>query len=150
MDIGEIEARLPTVSDINSCLTEFTIEYTKRKVADVLSQLALDKNLSRDSLMHYITDLAFDDLMPSMTTAKKLRKKVDTGDRCCALTSKGERCTRKRKGDSSGRYCGSHCNGQPHGDATVDDERLKPVIKIRKHDDSSEYSEYSEGLESPE
>jgi len=143
MDIGEIEARLPTLSEINGCLTEFTIEYTKRKLADVVAQIALDRNLSRESLVHYITDLSFDDLLPSMASSKKLRKKVDTGDRCCALTSKGERCTRKRKGDGSGRYCGSHCNGQPHGDVLDDvDDRPKPLIRVRKQDiDSSECSE---------
>lgn len=132
MDIGELELRIPTVSEINEQLVEFIKEYTKQKVADILTEVASSEQLPRDKLMMYIRKLNFDDLV-TLNGLKKTRKVLSTKDRCFAKTSKGERCTRKRKDDLP--YCGSHESSRPYGDAVDEDDvvkvKTKPLIKPR-------------------
>ena len=44
---------------------------------------------------------------------KRIKNKVPDFNRCCALKSNGERCSRKVK--DSGHYCGTHIKGIPYG-----------------------------------
>lgn len=135
MDIGEIEARLPTVSDINEQLVECIKDYTKKKVCDILIHISSEQNLPRDVLMNYVHTLDFDDITSTISSTKRIRKHVESNERCRAKTSKGEQCTRKRK-EKEGHYCGSHINSRPYGE--VDNEskpkpsvKTKPVIKTK-------------------
>ena len=138
MDIGELELRIPTVSEINDQLVEFIKDYTKQKVADILTEVASDEQLPRDKLMLYIRKLSFDDLA-SINNIKRPRKVICTKDRCHAKTSKGERCTRKRKDELP--YCGSHESSRPYGevngiddastDADADTESQSPPVKTK-------------------
>ena len=128
MDIGEIELRLPTVTDVNDQLVEFIKDYVKKKTSNVLVKISQQENLPRDKLMCYVHEIDFEDVSTSINT-KRPRKKVDNKDRCLAKTSKGCQCTRKRK---TSNYCGSHENSRPYGEiesAVVD--KSKPIIKVR-------------------
>jgi hypothetical protein len=120
MDIGELELRIPTVSEINDQLVDFIKEYTKQKVADILTEISSDEQLPRDKLMLYIRKLNFDDLA-TISNVKKPRKSICTKDRCHAKTSKGERCTRKRKDELP--YCGSHESSRPYGEVDEDSQQ---------------------------
>ena len=129
MDIGEIEVRIPSVSDINDQITEFVKDYVCKKTSSVLIKVSQEHNLPRDKLMSYIHQIEFDDISTTLS-AKRPRKKVETKDRCLAKTSKGGQCTRKRKTDY---YCGSHENSRPYGlfCIPVPEERNKPLIKLK-------------------
>jgi hypothetical protein len=131
MDIGELDIRIPTVSEINGQIVDFVKEYVKQKVSEVLSAVASDENLPRDKLMAYVRDIQFDDILSTLNSVKKPRKRVESRERCRAKTCKGDRCTRKRKDDME--YCGSHESSRPYG--VVEDEhpvvRSKPVIKAK-------------------
>ena len=130
MDIGEIELRIPTISDINEQMVEFTKEYVRKKISEVLTELSVDEQLPRDQLMRYIHNINFDDISLTINSMKRPRKKVDTRERCRAQTSKGERCTRKRK--DMLEFCGSHESSRPYGEVTEGPStRTKPVIKTR-------------------
>jgi hypothetical protein len=134
MDIGEIEARIPAVSDINEQIVEFTKDYVKQKLSDMLTLISVDENLPRDKLMLYIHKIDFDDITSTIANSKKVRKTLDTEHQCKAKTSKGIRCTRKKK---NGSYCGSHINSRPYGEITTDitptptETKIKPVIKLK-------------------
>jgi hypothetical protein len=129
MDIGEIELRLPTVTDINDQLVEFVKDYVMKKTSNVLVKISQQENLPRDRLMQYVHNIDFEDISTSVNT-KRPRKKVDVKDRCLAKTSKGCQCTRKRKNDL---YCGSHENSRPYGEVEtcIPVDKSKPVIKVR-------------------
>lgn len=142
MDIGELELRIPTVSEINEQMVEFVKEYVKQKVADILTEVASDENLPRDKLMMYVRKINFDDISSTINSVKRPRKKVDSYDRCRAKTSKGDRCTRKRK--DTLLFCGSHETSRSYGEIDSDDEsesintespipkeRTKPIIKVK-------------------
>lgn len=130
MDIGEIELRIPTVSEINEQMVEFTKEYVRQKVSEVLTELSVDEQLPRDRLMRYIHTINFDDISLTINSMKRPRKKIDTRERCQAKTSKGDQCTRKRK--DLVQFCGSHESSRPYGEIKGDSFiRTKPVIKSR-------------------
>jgi hypothetical protein len=58
---------------------------------------------------------------------KRIKNQIPNYDRCCALRSNHERCTRKKKKDCN--FCGTHNKGTPYG--TVDDiGKLNKVTKI--------------------
>lgn len=120
MDIGELQLRLPTVSEINEQLVEFTKEYVKQKVSEIITEISASENLPRDKLMLYIRRINFDDISSTVSSVKRPRKKVDSKHRCRALTSKRDRCTRKRK--DSLLYCGSHESSRPNGEISDDDD----------------------------
>jgi hypothetical protein len=138
MDIGELELRLPTVSEMNEQMLDFIKEYVLRKAVELVNIISADENLPRDKLMEYIQQIDLEDIT-TISVERKPRRQIGSEDRCCAKTSKGERCTRKRK---SGSYCGSHCNSRPYGVIEHEDDvsenvdvsekiRAKPTI-IRK------------------
>lgn len=141
MDIGELELRIPTVSEINEQIVEFIKEYVRQKVSEILTEVASVENLPRDKLMLYVRRINFDDVSSTINSVKRPRKKVESGDRCCAKTSKGDRCTRKRK--DLLLFCGSHETSRPYGEIDSGDEsdtssiesipkeRSKPVIKAK-------------------
>jgi hypothetical protein len=142
MDIGELELRVPTVSEINEQMVEFTKEYVRQKVAEILTEVASDENLPRDKLMMYIRKINFDDVSSTINAVKRPRKKVESKDRCRAKTSKAVRCTRKKKDILM--FCGSHETSRPYGEiGDSDDEslglnsvstpkiRTKPIIKAK-------------------
>lgn len=136
MDIGEIEARIPTVSEINEQLVDFIKDYVKRKVSDALTRVASQENLPRDKLMMHIQDIDFDDISSTISSTRRPRKKVDSKNRCLAKTSTGGRCTRKRKDT---KYCGGHEVSRRFGEAISSDEgelelngpKKKPLIKVK-------------------
>lgn len=143
MDIGELELRIPTVSEINEQIVEFTKEYVKKKVSEVLTEISADENLPRDKLMMYVRKIKFEDISSTINAAKRPRKKVESKERCRAKTSKGDRCTRKRK--ELLVFCGSHESSRPYGEVAESDdetdtslvelplkERTKPIIKVRE------------------
>lgn len=148
MDIGELELRIPTVSEINEHMVEFTKEYVKLKIAEILTEISADENLPRDKLMLYIRKINFDDISSTVNTVKRPRKKIDSKDRCKAKTSKGDQCTRKRRDDML--YCGSHETSRPYGEVddvgpspdpsrssspspkTKTQSRSKPIIKMKQ------------------
>lgn len=149
MDIGELQLRLPTVTEINEQLVEFTKEYVKQKVSEIITEISADENLPRDKLMLYIRRINFDDISSTVSSVKRPRKKVESRNRCRALTSKRDRCTRKRKDGLL--YCGSHESSRPNGDIADSDDnddtdddslssrddattlvvRSKPTIKVK-------------------
>lgn len=135
MDIGELELCIPTVSEINKQIVEFTKDYVKKKVSEILNELASDEGLPRDRLMMYVRKINFDDITATVSATKKPRKKVDSKDQCKAKTCKGDQCSRTRKDDLD--YCGSHETSRPHGEieAPGDTEpapsRSRPIIKIK-------------------
>ena len=45
MDIGEIELRLPTVTDINDQLVDFVKDYVMKKTSNVLVKISQQENL---------------------------------------------------------------------------------------------------------
>lgn len=136
MDIGELELRIPTVSEINENMVEFTKDYVKQKIAEILTLISADENIPRDRLMLYIRKINFDDISSTVNTVKRPRKKIDPKDRCRANTSKGDQCTRKRRDDLL--YCGSHETSRPYGEIEHGDSELnesqsksKPVIRVK-------------------
>lgn len=46
---------------------------------------------------------------------KRIKNKVPDFNRCCALKSNGERCSRKVKEEGQCNYCGTHIKGIPYG-----------------------------------
>lgn len=136
MDIGELELCVPTVSEINEQLVDFTKDYTLRKCAELVTKISADENLPRDKLMKYLQDIEFDDIASTISSVRKPRRQISPEDRCCAKTSKGDQCTRKKK---NGKYCGSHCNSCPYGEVEeeVDTIKSKPKIRVRISSDKS-------------
>lgn len=132
MDIGELQLRLPTVSEINEQLVEFTKEYVKQKVSEIITEISANENLPRDKLMLYIRRINFDDISSTVSSVKRPRKKLDSKHRCRALTSKRDRCTRKRKDDLL--YCGSHESSRPNGEISDNDD---DDVDVTDDDDSS-------------
>lgn len=122
MDIGELELRVPTVTEINEQLVEFVKEYVRKKASETLTQIASDENLPRDRLMTYIRKINFDDITSTIVAIKKPRKTVESKERCRARTSKGDRCTRKRK--DMLLFCGSHETSLPYGQVDSDEESM--------------------------
>lgn len=124
MDIGEIEARLPTVSEINEQFVEVTKEYVRQKLTEVLLLIAhKEQTLSREELMKYLDTLDFEDINSTVTLSKRSRRKINAEEQCHALTSKKVRCTRKKK---NGLYCGSHINARPYGEIDEEPHRSDP------------------------
>ena len=92
-------------------------------------------------------DIDFNEISSTISLSKKTRRKIESHERCCAKTSKGDRCTRKRK---TTRYCGSHLHSRPYGEIDEDELpadasvsipipipipiREKPVIKVKDVD----------------
>ena len=46
---------------------------------------------------------------------KRVKNKVPDFNRCCALKSNGERCSRKVKEEGKTNFCGTHIKGIPYG-----------------------------------
>ena len=130
MDIGEIEARLPSITDINDQLVDFVKDYVCKKTSSILVRIAQNENLPRDKLISYIHEIDFDDISHSIVT-KKPRKVIDTKDRCFAKTSKGDQCTRKKRHE---HFCGSHQNSRPYGEFQhkLGATKNKPCIRVRE------------------
>lgn len=58
---------------------------------------------------------------------KRIKNQIPNYDRCCALRSNNERCTRKKKKDCN--FCGTHNKGTPYG--TIEDiSKFSKVTKI--------------------
>lgn len=60
---------------------------------------------------------------------KRIKNKVPDFNRCCALKSNGERCSRKVK--NSGHYCGTHIKGIPYG-SILDNHAAAEETKEKK------------------
>jgi|TARA_B110000503_G_scaffold124985_1_gene192094 hypothetical protein len=84
-------------------------------------------DVSRD-FIQYIFDYETLVLEPDdFKKRKRIKNQIPNYDRCCALRSNYERCTRKKKKDCN--FCGTHNKGTPYG--TIDDiGKLNKVTKI--------------------
>ena len=166
MDVSEIPCYLPTVSAINEKLTDIVRSMYRRNLETLLLDLSERTHMGLDTLRElYLNDLEKCDFTSVMVLPKAARKRVSVTQRCCAKTSKGECCTRKRKND---KYCGSHENARPYGEFECESEssqqntdgiKKRPIIKVRgstassdeatvhsigESDEGSEESEYVE------
>lgn len=119
MDIGEITAFLPSVSAINEQILQLAKDQCRKHLETILQDIAETTNLPLASLREkYLSELDFGDFS-NLSVAPKFRKKVDSKSRCCACTSKGARCTRKRKSE---KFCGSHEHSRPYGVIANEDD----------------------------
>lgn len=142
MDIGEIEARLPTVSEINEQFVEVTKEYVRQKLAEILVLIAhKEQTLPREELMKYLDMVDFEDINSTVTLSKRARRKINAEEQCNALTSKKVRCTRKKK---NGLYCGSHTNARPYGEVSEEPEPEPESTSKSKSESESEHESTSE------
>jgi hypothetical protein len=129
MDIGEIEVKIPAISEINEQFVELTKGYVKQKLVDLLTFISIEENLPRDRLMKYIHQIDFDDINSTVANSRRTNKHIDAEDQCQAKTSKGVRCTRKKR---NGAYCGSHLSSRPYGEIdSYEETKIKPVIKLK-------------------
>ena len=62
---------------------------------------------------------------------KRIKNKVPDFNRCCALKSNGERCSRKVKEEGKYHFCGTHIKGIPYG-STLNTTNITEVNKEKK------------------
>jgi hypothetical protein len=94
---------------------EVYVSGLKDGVKSKCDELGLSGDVKVQELLRYVYD--YERLQLSKEDfAKRVRAKnvVSLNERCGALRSNGEQCTRKRK-DVSDLYCGTHLKGLPHG-----------------------------------
>lgn len=113
MDIAEIDIKIPSLTLLNEQIIELIKEQVTTAVSRVLDQIAELERLPRDGLNHYVDNLDFSNIDKSLSQSRKLRREVESSQRCRAKTSRGVRCTRKKKDEM---YCGSHIHTRPYGE----------------------------------
>ena len=115
MEVGNVPASLPSLTKINKELNALIEANVKLQLRQVLADIADKHRLSKNDLFRdYITDITVEKLDTSNNTVKKrIRRNVPSHERCTALTSNMEQCSRKRKGTNL--FCGSHLNSRNYG-----------------------------------
>lgn len=112
MDIGETEIRIPSLSVMNSQMVELIKEQVVNHLTKILTLVADEEQIPREQLLKHLANLDINEANSTISLSKKSRKEIDPAQRCHAITSKGKRCTRKKK---EGIYCGSHSHTRPYG-----------------------------------
>ncbi len=163
MDVGEIAVYLQSIGSVNEQLVKIIKDQCRKHLEIILADVSETTGVSLSELREkYLCDIEIGEFS-SASVLTKSRKKINTAIRCCARTSKGGRCTRKRKTE---RFCGSHEHSRPYGEITNDDEssltetehiKRKPVVKEKKKTiiglsskDASEITETAEITEATE
>jgi hypothetical protein len=131
MDVSEITVYLQSIGSVNEQLLKIIKDQCRKHLEAILCNIAENTDISLSELRQkYLSDIEFGDFMNSSVLTKS-KKKIETSLRCCAKTSKGDRCTRKKKID---RFCGSHEHSRPYGEISNDDDssitmRSKPLVR---------------------
>ena len=115
MEVGNVPASLPSLTKINKELKALIEANVKHQLRQVLADIADKYRLSKNDLFRdYISDVTIVKLdTTDNNTKKRIKRKVPSHERCSALTSNLEQCSRKRKGINL--FCGSHLNSRNYG-----------------------------------
>jgi len=92
---------------------------------------------TKNILTNYINNYdKFNLTKEDFSKRKRVKNVVPFYDRCCAKRANHDRCTRRRKDDST--FCGTHIKGQPHGiiDSNAEDNTIAKFkrITVRQQD----------------
>jgi hypothetical protein len=83
-------------------------------------------NNQTNDFLHFIYDYAsIEFIHDDFKRRSRVKTNIPVYERCCGLCLNGERCTRKKLGESE--YCGTHIKGIPYG--KVKDSPTEPKIK---------------------
>ncbi len=115
MDVGEIPASLPSLTKVNRELQKLVKENVENNLKVILSDIADRHRLSRNDLFQkYLSD---DKITITQSSdgpvTKRKRRNIPLYERCTALTSSLEQCSRKKKVGQE--FCGSHLNSRNFG-----------------------------------
>tara|TARA_B100001063_G_scaffold246432_1_gene285570 strand:+ start:22775 stop:23281 length:507 start_codon:yes stop_codon:yes gene_type:complete len=97
---------------INKKISEYL-----RKYKDDIKNKLIDYNLEKETLMEivqYVFD--YENLVltnDDFSKRKRTKNVVPLHDRCIALRSSGEQCTRRKRDGCN--FCGTHIKGSPNG-----------------------------------
>lgn len=115
-------------SKITKKIDIYLREY-KHNIAKKINELNLTDQPNINELMDYIYN--YNNLVIStedITRKKRIKNTVPQYERCVAIRSNGEQCTRRRKDDAC--YCGTHIKGTPHGIITSDNSNSDNYKKV--------------------
>lgn len=115
MDISQVEARIPSLSDLNTQISECIRREVRKQLEGLLHHLAQGENLSIDYLKDKYLHLTEVD---GLTVTKQSKKKISCDEQCRARVSTGKRCSRRCKQPET--YCGGHINSRPYGEIEND------------------------------
>lgn len=115
---------------INKKLENYITDF-KENIKQKATEIGLVNDTGMSALVQYIYDyerltLTKEDFMKR----KRVKNTVNLSDRCCAKRANGERCTRRRKDDTT-EYCGTHLKGTPHGICEFEEEPKQQGHKIQ-------------------
>ena len=102
---------------INTKITHDFVKFKNHIIKDLkdINQNRITKNSPYYNLIKYIYDYKLVEIKTDdLKKRKRIKNTVPLCDRCCALRSCGNQCTRRRKDDHL--YCGTHIKGRPHGE----------------------------------
>ena len=111
MDISQVEVRIPSLSDLNTQISECVRKEVRKQLEGLLHHLAQGENLSIDYLKDKYLRLTE---VESLAVTKQSKKKISCDEQCRARVSTGKRCSRRCKQPDT--YCGGHINSRPYGE----------------------------------
>jgi hypothetical protein len=117
MDISQVEVRIPSLSELNTQISECIRKEVRKQLEGLLHHLAQGENLSIDYLKDKYLHLTEVD---QITVTKQTKKKISCDEQCRARVSTNKRCSRRCKQPAT--YCGGHINSRPYGELEEDDE----------------------------
>ena len=117
MDISQFEVRIPSLSDLNTHISESIKIEVRKQIESLLHRIAQGESIPVEYLKEHYMQVSDID---SSVVHKQPKKKICASDQCKAKVSTGAQCSRRSKQPDI--YCGGHLNSRPYGEVDVVDE----------------------------
>ena len=117
MDISQFEVRIPSLSDLNTHISESIKIEVRKQMESLLHRIAQGESIPVEYLKEHYMQVSDID---SSVVHKQPKKKICASDQCKAKVSTGAQCSRRSKQPDI--YCGGHLNSRPYGEVDVVDE----------------------------
>jgi hypothetical protein len=111
---------------LNRVIETYTSQL-KQSIRDIVLKLDFNEKEKANKLLNHVFN--FERLTLSkedVTKRKRVKNSIPLENRCHALRSNGEQCTRKQKDDNS--FCGTHAKGTPHGLVNMETKDTDTVL----------------------
>jgi hypothetical protein len=118
MDISQFEVRIPSLSDLNTHISESIKIEVRKQMESLLHRIAQGESIPVEYLKEHYMQVS--DIDSSSVVHKQPKKKICSSDQCKAKVSTGAQCSRRSK--QPDMYCGGHLNSRPYGEVDVVDE----------------------------
>ncbi len=116
MDISQFEVRIPSLSELNTHITESIKKEVRKQMEHLLHRISQGEDMPIEYLREHYMQVT--DIDASTVVHKQSKKKISAADQCHAKVSTGAQCSRRSK--QPDKFCGGHLNSRPYGEVEAE------------------------------